>query len=176
MILDTDVFKVGFLAKPHGLDGFVNFHYDCDVLDTNDYPYLILLIDGIFVPFCISEYRFKSENVALVKFIDIDNSEKALKYQSTEVYFPIEYQDVVEDTKIAKSFWQNCIGYNVYDVNNKKIGKITNVDEQTMNTLLELTTPIEISLIVPGVEDWIQSLDHASKKIIYILPDGLLDS
>ena len=175
MILESDIFKVGFLAKPHGLDGLINFHYECDVLDTNDYPFLILLIDGIFVPFCIEEYRFKSENVALVKFRDINKSEKALKLQGCEVYFPIEYKDIV-GIEANDSFWGKKISYNVCDTNEQIIGKITSVDEQTINILLELTRPDGSKFIVPGVESWIQTLDHDAKKIIYTLPDGLIDN
>lgn len=174
MILEKDLFKVGFLGKTHGLDGFINFHSEYDVLDSNDYNFLILLIDGIFVPFCIDQYRLKSENVSLVKFLDLNKSESVLRYQSTEVYYPIEYQEIVMGTKPVTSFWAGLIHYTIVDNNDTVIGKITKVDEQTINTLLELTNTDETQIIVPGVKDWILNLDHQTKKIIYTLPEGLL--
>lgn len=175
MILEKDIFKVGFLGKTHGLDGFINFHSDYDVLDSNDYNFLILLVDGIFVPFCIDQYRVKSDNVSLVKFLDINKSETVQKYQGSEVYYPIEYQDVVVETNPITSFWVKLINYDITDTNGNEIGKITKVNEQTINTLLEVITPTKIEIIVPGVESWIIKIDHQTKKIIYTLPEGLLD-
>ena len=68
MIKKEEVFKIGILNKPHGVKGEVAFTFSNDVFDRADCDYLVLLLDGILVPFFIKEYRFKSDTVALVKF------------------------------------------------------------------------------------------------------------
>ena len=67
MIRKEEVFKIGVINKPHGVKGEVSFTFTDDIFDRVDCDYLILLMDGILVPFFMEEYRFRSDNVALVK-------------------------------------------------------------------------------------------------------------
>ena len=94
MIKKEEVFKIGIINKPHGVKGEVTFTFTDDVFDrVEDCDYLILLLDGIFVPFFIEEYRFRSDNAAIVKFEDVDTAEKARMFTNVEVYFPVKYMD-----------------------------------------------------------------------------------
>ena len=51
MIKEEDIYKIGKLGKPHGVQGEVSFPFTDDVFDRVDAEYLILKLDGIFVPF-----------------------------------------------------------------------------------------------------------------------------
>ena len=68
MIKNEDVYRIGKLGKPHGVQGEISFLFTDDVFDRVEADYLLLSIDGILVPFFIEEYRFKSAENALVKF------------------------------------------------------------------------------------------------------------
>lgn len=65
MIRQEEVFKIGKIGKPHGVKGEVSLMFEDDVFDRVDADYLVLLIDGILVPFFFEEYRFKSGETAL---------------------------------------------------------------------------------------------------------------
>ena len=67
MIKKDEVFKIGIFNKPHGVKGELSFTFTDDIFDRVDCEYLICLLDGIFVPFFIEEYRFRSDTTALVK-------------------------------------------------------------------------------------------------------------
>ena len=99
MIRKEEVFKIGVINKPHGVKGEVSFTFTDDIFDRVDCDYLILLMDGILVPFFMEEYRFRSDNVALVKFEDIDTAEQARKFTNVEVYFPKKFMDEQEDAR-----------------------------------------------------------------------------
>ena len=88
MIREEEVYQIGKLGKTHGVKGEISFLFDDDVFDRVDTDYLILKIDGIFVPFFIEEYRFKSDSNAIVKFEDIDTQERARELTGCEVFFP----------------------------------------------------------------------------------------
>ena len=89
MIKKEEVFKIGIINKPHGVKGEVSFTFTDDIFDrVEDCDYLVLLLDGILVPFFIEEYRFRSDNVALVKFEGIETAERARMLTNVEVYFP----------------------------------------------------------------------------------------
>ena len=69
MIREEDVFKIGILGKTHGVKGELNMVIDDDVFDRVDADYLVLKIDGIMVPFFIEEYRFRSDDHVLIKYL-----------------------------------------------------------------------------------------------------------
>ena len=58
MISLDEIFPIGQINKPHGVNGELSFTFSSDVFDTEEIPYLIMEIEGIPVPFFIDEYRF----------------------------------------------------------------------------------------------------------------------
>ena len=75
MIKKDEVFKIGIFNKPHGVKGEISFTFTDDIFDRVECEYLVCLLDGIFVPFFIEEYRFRSDTTALVKLEGVDTSE-----------------------------------------------------------------------------------------------------
>jgi len=168
MIKKESVYKIGKLGKTHGVNGEITFMFDDDIFDRVDSEYLILEIDGILVPFFMEEYRFKSDEVALVKFEDIDTQERAAELTGCEVYFPREAAD--DDTENL-SFAQ-IVGYEIADEKSgKTLGKIESVDDSTDNILFCLDN----GMLIPMAEEWINEIDNTNKKIIMALPEGLIE-
>lgn len=166
MIKDSDVYKIGRLGKPHGVKGEISFQFDDDIFDRTDCDYLILCLDGIYVPFFIEEYRFKSDETALMKFCDVDTQQRASELTGTEVFFPRSFADNDEDNVSLAEI----VGYSIIH-NGKIVGHIVGVDDSTVNTLFEL----EDGTLIPASDDLITSVDKQKKEIIMELPDGLLD-
>lgn len=67
MIKREEVYKIGIFNKPHGIHGELQFTFTDDIFDRVEAEYIICLLDGIFVPFFIEEYRFRSDSTALMK-------------------------------------------------------------------------------------------------------------
>ena len=173
MIHEDEVFKIGRLIKPHGVKGEIAFSFDNDVFDRIDCPYLILDIDGIFVPFFIKEYRFKGKETALITFEDVDSEETALRYSGLDVYFPRKFyeEDSPEDIEYS---WNFFIGFNVIDDKAGDIGIIESIDESTMNTLFIIIDG-EKEHIIPATEDFIKDIDPKNKVLYLSLVDGLIE-
>lgn len=169
MIREEEVYKIGKLGKPHGIKGEVSFMFEDDVFDRVDAEYLILLIDGIMVPFFMEEYRFKSDEVALVKFEDIDTQERASELTGTEVYFLRTLAEADDDADLS---YAQIVGFEIHDeASGRMVGIIDSVDTSTDNVLFEL----EDGTLIPVAEEWIKDIDNSNKKIIMTLPEGLLD-
>lgn len=171
MIRKEEVFKIGVINKPHGVKGEVSFTFTDDIFDRVDCDYLILLMDGILVPFFMEEYRFRSDNVALVKFEDIDTAEQARKFTNVEVYFPKKFMDEQEDV----TSWNFFIGFRVEDVHHGYLGEITDVDDTTINVLFSIKKDGE-ELLLPAHEEFIIDLDRKKKVMKVDVPDGLIES
>jgi 16S rRNA processing protein RimM len=172
MIVRDEVFRIGRLIKPHGIKGEISFAFDSDVFDRVDCPYLICLLDGIFVPFFIEEYRFKGRETALMKFEGIDSEEKARRLSGADVYFPRSYMDSAEKEPFAEG-WSYFIGFSLTDSRTGHVGVIEAVDESTLNTLF-LVKRGEDEIIIPATENLIDSVDDKGRTLQMNLPDGLL--
>ena len=168
MIREEDVYKIGKIGKPHGVSGEVTLRFTDDVFDRVDADYLVLMVDGILVPFFMEEYRFRSDEVALVKFEDIDSVERASELTGCEVFFPRELADDDE----GELTWSQIVGYDIVDADSHKlIGRIASVDETTINVLLEL----DDGTLIPAAEEFISDIDHKERKMFMRLPEGLVN-
>lgn len=171
MIKKEEVFKIGIINKPHGVKGEVSFTFTDDIFDrVEDCDYLVLLLDGILVPFFIEEYRFRSDNVALVKFEGIDSTEKARTLTNLEVYYPVKFMDDQEEI----SSWNYFIGFRVEDIHHGCLGTVVDVDDATMNVLFVIENGDE-EVLLPAHEEFILDIDRKKKILKVDIPDGLLD-
>lgn len=172
MIKQEEVYKIGILGKPHGVRGEIQFRFTDDVFDQCDAEYLVLNIDGILVPFFIEEYRFRSEEMVLIKFCNIDTEKQARELTGTTVYFP---RAVAEENKDELS-WAQIVGFNLLDNRTGKIvGKIISVDDSTINLLFETKTEADNILLIPANENLIKGINKARQTIAMEIPDGLLE-
>lgn len=167
MIRQDEVYKIGRVGKAHGVKGEVQVQFSDDVFDRVDAEYLVLMVDGILVPFFMEEYRFKSDEVALVKFCDIDTQEQARELTGAEVFFP--YALAADDEDEAPSLAQ-LVGYTIVN-DGVEIGTIAHIDEQTINTLFELAD----GRLIPVAEEFIEGVDTQERKVLTHLPEGLLE-
>lgn len=153
------------MGKPHGVHGEVQMQFADDVFDRVEADYLVLRLDGILVPFFLEEYRFKSDETALVKFCDIDTQERAAGLTGAEVFFPRRLAD--EDSDNASL--AELIGYHV--IASRDLGAIASIDDSTANILLELAD----GTLIPAHPDWMESIDKKGKRVYMNLPEGLIE-
>lgn len=171
MIKKDEVFKIGLFNKPHGVKGEISFTFTDDIFDRVECEYLICQLDGIFVPFFIEEYRFRSDTTALVKLDRVDTAEKARMFTNIEVYFPKKYAEE-EDTEDVPT-WNFFIGFKVKDVHHGDLGEIVDVDDSTMNVLFAIDNNGE-ELLLPAHEEFIVKLDKKKRLLTVDIPDGLI--
>lgn len=169
MIKEEEVYKIGRVGKPHGIKGELSVQVDDDVFDRVDAEYLVLSIDGILVPFFMEEYRFKSDEVVLVKFCDIDTQERARELTGCEVFFPRALAEQDEDSELS---YAALVGYTLVDAASKKpVGTIAYVDEQTINIMFEL----EDGTLIPCPEELIEEIDTENHTVSMVIPEGIID-
>ena len=167
MIREEDVYKIGVIGKTHGVKGELNFTFTDDVFDRVDADYLILRIDGILVPFFIDEYRFRSDDRALLILHDIDTNEKAQNLVGTEVFFPYSLSDKQKEEVIS---FNDLIGFTI-----DGIGIVTGIDDYTENILFEVKRNDGKQILIPAVEEFVENVDYEKKIIKVQLPEGLVE-
>ena len=168
MIREEDVYRIGRLGKTHGVRGEISFLFDDDVFDRADADYLVLEVDGILVPFFIEEYRFKSDSTAILKLEDVDTQERARQLTGTDVWFPKALVPDDEEGQLSLAF---LVGFTIVDeATGKDIGRITDIDDATANTLFEL----EDGRLIPATDDFVTHINTEQRKLRMQLPEGLL--
>ena len=172
MIKKEEVYKIGLFNKPHGIHGELQFTFTDDIFDRVDCDYLICLLDGIFVPFFIEEYRFRSDSTALVKFEGIDTAERARMFTNVEVYFPVKHAEEAEDGELS---WNFFVGFRMEDVRHGELGEVVEVDTTTVNTLFVVEQEDGEELLIPAQEEFIVEINQEKKLITVELPEGLLN-
>ena len=167
MIREEDVFRIGRLGKPHGVKGEMTMQVDDDVFDRVDSDFVLLMVDGLLVPFYMEEYRFRSDTAVLVKFEDVDTVERARELTNCEVFFLRSLADGEEEDYT----WSFFVGFDVVEAESgKTVGRIAAVDDSTSNVLFEM----EDGTLIPAAEELVSSIDHDARRITMQLPAGLL--
>ena len=168
MIKEENIYQIGRLGKTHGVRGEISFLFDDDVFDRVDADYLILKVDGIFVPFFIEEYRFKSDSNAIIKFEDIDTQERARELTGADVYFPRSLAEN-DDENLS---WSVLVGFDIIEASNRRtVGRIASVDDSTLNILFCL----DDGRLIPASENLITAIDQQTRTLTMHIPEGLLD-
>lgn len=170
MIKKEDVFKIGRIGKAHGVKGEVTFQFDDDIFDRSDADSLFIEIDGLLVPFFIEEYRFRSDDVALMVFEGVDTEEKAEELTGCDVYFPRSLADDDADS-VSKA---EIIGFQVIDsATGSTVGTISAVDDTTANPLFQVERD-NAQVLIPASPELIRDVDRKVRTITIAIPDGLL--
>jgi len=171
MIRKEELYQIGRFNKPHGVHGELLFTFTDDVFDRVDCDYIVCLIDGIFVPFYISEYRFKSNNTALFLLDGIETVEKARMLTGVDVFFPVKY---IKEEQTEELSIQYFVGFTVKDVTHGVLGVIKMVDDSTPNVLFSVENELGKELLVPAQNELIIDMDYQKRTITFDLPEGLV--
>lgn len=166
MILEKEIFRAGKINKTHGVNGELNCNISADTIDMAEY--VVLDMEGIFVPFFVSNIRVKSSNSVLLTLEDIEDETEARKLIGKDIYLPIALMG--EEDMLSYEYF---VGFTVVNAQ-EKIGEISFVDDQTVNILFGITTE-EADILLPAVEDFIEEVDNENKILYTNYPLELLE-
>lgn len=171
MILLDELFPIGYVHKQHGVQGELTILLTVD-LQSFEPNFLILEIEGIFVPFFIKNKLIKKDRSALINFEGISSIEKSKKLIGKTIYLP--KQDVQIASEPSQSPIHELIGYIIIDKTKGKVGTIEAIEEATENVLFVVSYQ-NTELLIPVVEEFIENIDDQKKIVFTQLPIGLLE-
>lgn len=177
MITKDEISAVGTLQKTHALKGELNMLLDIDSEYLTSGNPAIIEIDGIYVPFYAESVRPKGSFSFLVKFDGIDSEEKAKALVNKTVYaLRTKLKEFLEenyDEDVA--LYDDLMGWTVEDDRYGVIGKITDIDTNTINELLLVENNEGDIIYLPFTEDFIKEVDEDGKVLRMSLPEGMID-
>ncbi len=167
MICLEEIAPIGIFGKTHGIKGEINLELNID-FDLENTPYIIVDIDGIFVPFFIEDYRYKSDTMALVLFEDINTEEQVRPFFGKKAYVKKDALGEDENDEMSINYY---VGFTMLTPQRVVIGQIVEIDDSTANVLFVLDN----DALVPVGAVEVLDLDTDNHTMIVEIPEGLLD-
>lgn len=168
MIRDDETIRIGTITRTHGNKGEVQCLTDNGLWEEADAEFVVLRLDGIQVPFRVTDWRSKGADTLLFTLSGIDSERKAQALTGAEALMLRRDTAGAEDGGGMLS-WQDLTGWQVYTAGGKCAGVIKRVDESTANILAETDS----RRLLPLHEDLITRLDTVKKELQLNLPDDI---
>ncbi len=172
MFKKENLHLLGFITKTHGVHGACILKLEA--LKAENIPGIetvFMEIDGLLVPYFISQLTDRDQSSMIITFDDIDSKDKAEKLTGYEIYI---HADKISLPDNIHSATQDITGYTVMDKKYGDIGRITSIVNIQNNTLLKVKSG-DKEYLIPGHEDIIKDRDDYKKTLYTDLPEGLLD-
>lgn len=158
----SEYFKVGQIVNTHGIKGEVKVISLTD--DVNNFKtYGKVLVGDQYKN--ILGVKFQKDRVIL-KLEGIDSIDEAETYKQKYLLVPREELPELEE---GTFYLKDIIDCNVYDTNDKDLGKVAEVIQTKNNDVYWIKKPKE--LLIPVLEDIVLDINIDEKKII-IRPVG----
>jgi len=170
MIDLSDCIVLGTIVKLHGVHGKVILLLNFISFDNiQELESVFIEIDGLPVPFFISEYTEKTQSSLILDFEDIDTENKAKELINTKVFVPSRSVNAIPDQLVnAKEY----IGYKVMDKNVGFLGILKDIIDIRQNPVLCVLHDKK-EILLPAHHEFIVNIDESNKTIHVKTPDGL---
>jgi len=166
--MDIDsCYQVGYVIKRHGFKGDVKIHLDSAL--PKKLESIFVMQNNRLVPFFIEAISVL-DDVAIVKFEDVNTPEQATALLKSGVYLPNSQRPKSRSKGMADP---EIIGFEVFE-GKAKLGHILSINEHALNPLLVIDAEGK-ELLIPISEYFIKKIDLVKRRVDVTLPDGFLN-
>lgn len=166
----SDCFKIGYVARTHGLKGEVTIVLGQECPDLTSAKSILLERNNQLIPFIIETVSIKADK-SFLKLEDIHSIDEAQALKGSSLYLPRK-----ERPKLPKGEFYNdeVIGYEVIDESTGILGAVHDVFEQGANRHLIIYRDAK-EIMIPVTGPFITGINKTKKNISVDLPDGFLE-
>lgn len=165
-----DYILIGKIVNIHGIKGEVKIYpYTDDIFNLSKIKEFYL--DKELKLRCIVSSAKVHKNMLIVKVKHLSDANEALKLKDKDIFIPKESLDKLEE---GTYYVFELIGLEVYDINNKKIGILNDVQNIGANDVYEILTLDDKKIYLPAIKDVIKKVDIKNGKMIVEIMKGLI--
>lgn len=138
---------------------------------------LFAKIDGLNVPLYLEKFERRGRAGAVVSFADIDTERRVTELLNTELYIAETEEDMNEWSADDEFTMEDLVGFAVEAATSDGEiyeGELTAFYDNPNNPLFGVMLG-EKEVLIPAAEEFIGGIDFEGERIVFILPDGLLD-
>ncbi len=164
-----DFVEVGKIVKTHGVNGEVIVELDNPAILEDTTEPVVLEIEGLRVPFFISQARAVSAQRARVQFDCTHTEQRARTLVGCKFFVSPDVFDDIDDEYASPSA---IVGFTVVDKRHGDIGKVLSVDNLNINPIMVVG---EKQTLIPFHPEFVSKIDFRKRQVRVALPDGLLN-
>lgn len=135
---------------------------------------LLVEIDSLTVPLFFGNFERRGVSGAIVTFDDLDTPERAAELIGRELSIEIEADEADDD----EFYMEDLIGFAAEVIDERGVrvaeGRVADYYDSEANPLLGLELN-EREVLVPAVEEFIVQIDFEGERIVFLLPEGLME-
>lgn len=169
--MKNDIIPVGYVRKIHGVQGALRIEFK-ESFNINNFlnEPVFLEIKGKPVPFFISKIIGSEKSSAILSFDDINTIQAAEKLAGCRFMIELKKGEKASEKDQLKSI-EN---YKVIDQNFGELGKVLEIMELPMQTILRLEFRGK-EILIPLNEETLIGINKRKKIVELAVPDGLID-
>ena len=166
-----ECFILGYIQKPHGLDGTLHFNIDSDEPEAyTEIDACFLEVNGQLVPYFVEYLHFATQRI-LLKLEGIDSQAQARELQGSKLYLPLEMLPKLPE---GEFYYYQIVDYTVVDAQQGALGQVSRIYDEGPQDLIGMRYQ-EREILIPIVDDIVQGADHEKQVLHVNLPEGLVD-
>jgi len=167
-----DCFYLGKIVRKYSFKGELILKLDTDQPEIYENITAVFLDMGkTFIPYFIEKSLFQKGNQLRIRFEDVDTEEDAEVLLNRDAYLPL---DLLPKLQGNQFYYHEVTGFLLEDVNYGVVGTIKSINDSSAQPLFVVETDGD-EILVPMVDEFIQLIDRAHKKITVKTPEGLID-
>ncbi len=164
---------LGVFLKTHGIKGHLVLKlYDFIDEKIEEGEPVFVSIDGIPVPFFISEFLIKTDETAIIKFDETDDENQAQTFTGCNVYSELKSGGRGELPEKGGEI--DLSGFRVVDGKYGDTGILKEIVELPENPVMIIDYKGS-EILVPFHKDIVRLIDYENRLIEISAPDGLLE-
>ena len=167
-----DCYYLGKIVSKFSFKGEILLKLDVDRNSSLKFKSIFIEIDKILVPFSILKMSLHKTSLLKIKFEGIDNEKLADSLLKKEAFLPIKDLPKLEGQKF---YYHEITGFKAEDLKYGKIGIIEGVNDQTSQPIVLVKGIDNNQIMIPLVDDFLVEVSRDKKKIIFNLPEGLIN-
>ena len=167
-----DCYYLGKIVSKFSFKGEILLKLGIDRNSSLKFKSIFIEIDKILVPFSILKMSLHKTSLLKIKFEGIDNEKLADSLLKKEAFLPLKDLPKLEGQKF---YYHEITGFKAEDLKYGKIGIIEEVNDQTSQPLVLVKGIDNNQIMIPLVDDFLVEILRDKKKIIFNLPEGLIN-
>lgn len=179
MLRKEDYVHIGYVGRSHGVHGEVACKLDVEIaelVEESEGRFFVMLEDSeLLIPYRVESHRTKAGDIDLLHFAGIGSKEEVESLSGRPLWLERSYI-LEEDLSEDPYEYTRYKGFELYTADTTcLVGKVIEVDESTINTLLYVETAEGEELILPIAEELLRGYDDEARRLYLEIPKGLLD-
>ncbi len=171
--------SVGRISRLYGTDGEVMITLYRDFpRDFDTSKPLFIRVSGLIVPLYMDSFEFRGNSSANVRFADLDSDRRVGEFITSELFLPEAEGELTYNEDGDEEFtFEDLIGYQVeatYGDGYVFMGEVTAYYDSTRNPLFGVMMDGD-EVLIPAAEEFIAGIDFEQRRVVFLLPEGLLD-